>query len=545
MRHLAAAPPKPKLGIRAHDDTTLQINMAMIPPEMQKVFQYIDDHIDEHVENLQKWVQQPSVSISGEGIPESAEMVKGFFEKLGCQETRVYDVGMTEVGKPGNPVVYARCDEGAPKTLAVYWMYDTMPITQPDAWSSPPFEAKIVDAKVAEVPNATKVLIGRGATNSKGPEMVELNALMSMKAVMGHLPVNLIFVAEGDEERLSIGLRKFVKEHRDLLTPADAFMMFAGQNDQGFSTVRGGSEGCLFIELSTSGKSWGRGPIQSDIHGINMRSVDSPAWRHAHMLASLTSLDGNTPLIQGFNDGIEPLDAEDKEMLKKQAAKIDIKQAAKNLGVGRFIADNAEQMVSMARYHTAFDFDGVWGGNMFAGGSGSILPNKITSKHSIRYLPNQHGSDIVKKIRAQLDRNGYKDVELTVIGDDEWSKMQYDTDIAHAVEKTYDAFNIPYQKLSKNETILAGGNEMGGAWPGYMFTNGPQGDTTFTPVGLPIAGGGAGGGGRAHAADEYYVIEGAGKRYGIAGGEKSIAMVMWNFAHTTTTTPKSELNKKP
>ena len=32
-------------------------------------------------------------------------MVKGFFEQLGCQHSQVYDVGITEWGAPGNPVV--------------------------------------------------------------------------------------------------------------------------------------------------------------------------------------------------------------------------------------------------------------------------------------------------------------------------------------------------------------------------------------------------------------------------------------------------------
>ena len=108
--------------------------MSQVPPDLQKVFAHIDENIDQHVVNLQKWIQQPSISNSGEGIPESAEMVKGFFDELGCQQTQVYDVGITEYGSPGNPVVYAKCDEGAEKTLLIYWMYDTMPVTQPDAW---------------------------------------------------------------------------------------------------------------------------------------------------------------------------------------------------------------------------------------------------------------------------------------------------------------------------------------------------------------------------------------------------------------------------
>src|SRR6185295_10856331 len=101
----APAPAAPKLGIRANGDTEIQPDLSKVNNEdLKKVFAYIDEHIDDHVVNLQKWIRQPSISNSGEGIPESAEMVKGFFDQLGCQESRVYDVGLTEWGAPGNPV---------------------------------------------------------------------------------------------------------------------------------------------------------------------------------------------------------------------------------------------------------------------------------------------------------------------------------------------------------------------------------------------------------------------------------------------------------
>src|SRR3984957_8131493 len=156
----AAVPAKPKLGINPYGAAGTKPDYSKVPPDLLKVFNYIDEHIDDHVENLQKWIQQPSISNSGEGIPESAEMVKGFFDKLGCQTTRVYDVGITEYGTPGNPVVYAKCDEGAPKTVAIYWQYDTMPVTQPELWVAPPFEARIVDGQTAGVDNAARVIIG-------------------------------------------------------------------------------------------------------------------------------------------------------------------------------------------------------------------------------------------------------------------------------------------------------------------------------------------------------------------------------------------------
>ena len=107
-----------------------------------------------------------------------------------------------------------------------------------------------------------------------------------------------------------------------------------------------------------------------------------------------------------------------------------MKVAAQNIGVARFISDDPFTMLKMAQYGISFNLDGIWGGNMYAGGAGAILPNKITSKHNIRYVPKMNGLEIVKRIREQLDRNGYKDVEIKIIGDVPWSKMSYDTDIA-------------------------------------------------------------------------------------------------------------------
>jgi acetylornithine deacetylase/succinyl-diaminopimelate desuccinylase-like protein len=446
-------------------------------------------------------------------------MVKGFFEQLGCQEARVWDVGITEWGAPGNPVVYAKCDYGAPRTIAIYWQYDTMPITQPDAWTAPPFEGRLV-----EQPPYKKVLIGRGASNSKGPEIAYWNALMSIKAVTGTLPVNLIFIAEGDEERMDLGLRKFVKDHPDFFQNVDAMIGEGGdQAPSGGAGIGGGSEGCVYFELTTSGKSWGRGPVQSDIHGSNKRAVDSPAWRHMKMLASLVSDDGNTPLVKGFTDGIEPLSPPEVARLKKEAEKTNMKIAADNIGVARFISDDAFTMLKMNQYGISFNLDGIWGGNMYAGGAGAILPNKITSKHNIRYVPKMNGLEIVKRVREQLDRNGYKDVELKIIGDVPWSKMSYDTNIGRAMNTTYEIFGIPHEQPADYSSIL------GGYWPAYLFSQEEVG-VRVAPVSMPIGIGGAGRGGNAHAANEYYVIEGAGKVYGMAGAEKAAATIIVKFA---------------
>ena len=506
----------PSLGIRPNGDTELQPDLTQVSDELKQVYDHIDEHIDEHVINFQRWVQQPSISNTGEGIPESAQMVKGFFDQLGCQESQVYEVGETEWGAQGNPVVYAKCDEGAERTLLIYWMYDTMPITQPDLWNYPPFAAELV-----EQPPFPKVLVGRGATNSKGPQMAQWNAFMSIKAVHGKLPVNLIIVAEGDEERMSIGLRKFVHDHPELFADADAMYRFGGQGAGGGASLSGGSEGCVYIELTTSGAKWGRGPVYGDIHGGRKRAVDSPAWRHMQMLESIIDQNGNIAQVDGFYDDVEPLSSAALASLRKRAEGIDLEVAARNLGVARFMSDDPFEYLKLAAYGISFNLDGIWGGNMYGGGAGAILPSRITSKHNTRYLPVQDGIDLMNKVRAQIDRNGYEDVELLVIGDVPWSKMRYDTDVARALSRTYDIFGMSYAEPVAEETIL------GPYWPAYLFA---RDWGTDVPIQMPIVGGAAGYGAGSHANNEFFVIEGAGKVYGYAGAEKSVATVLYNYA---------------
>ena len=508
-----------ELGIRADGDTELSPDLSRVPEELQQVFDHIDSNIDDHVLNLRRWIQQPSISNSGEGIQESAQMVKGFFDQLGCQISEVHDIPMTEWGQPGNPVVYANCDYGKEQTLLIYWMYDTMPITQPEAWVYPPF-----DGELTEFGPFQKVMIGRGATNSKGPQMVMWNAMHSIYEVTGSMPVNLIFIAEGDEERMSIGLRQFVRENPELFAHAEAMYRFGSQSRSGAAGIGGGSEGCVYIELTTSGASWGRGPVASNIHGAHKRSTDAPALRHIKMLSTLISDDGNTVLVPGFYEGAAPLSEREEEMFVQASQNLDLSIAAENIGVARFMTDDPLQHLKNARYGISFNMDGVWAGNMYPGGAGAILPNRITSKHNMRYVPDMDGLELVQKIRDYLDAQGYEDVEMTIIGDVPWSKSSYDNDLAHAVTRMFDVFGVRYREPIAEESIL------GGYWPAYLFSGRDNELPGGTDLAMPIVGGAMGHGGGAHAANEFWVIEGAGEVYGMAGAEKSVATVLYSYA---------------
>ena len=120
---------------------------------------------------------------------------------------------------------------------------------------------------------------------------------------------------------------------------------------------------------------------------------------------------------------------------------------------------------------------------------------------------------------------------MKIIGDVPWAKMKSNTDIGRALKRTYEVMNIPHGELSDEWSIVSfGGGAAGGYWPAYMFGDGEVGEKISPFKGIPIVGGGAGLGGRAHAANEYYVIEGAGKVYGMAGAEKAVATLLYAFA---------------
>ena len=154
---------------------------------------------------------------------------------------------------------------------------------------------------------------------------------------------------------------------------------------------------------------------------------------------------------------------------------------------------------------------------MYAGGAGAILPNKITSKHNIRYVPNMKGPDLIEKMKKQLIKNGYPDVEVKIIGDVPWRVGKLQGELPQAQSRALDIMQIPHNKPKENETLT------GGYWPAYLFG-------ADYSINIPISNAGAGYGGNAHAANEFYVIEGAGKVYGIGGAEKTLAAVLFEYA---------------
>ena len=163
----------------------------------------------------------------------------------------------------------------------------------------------------------------------------------AMRGAGRKLPVNLVFVAEGEEEIGSPHFRQVV-HHPDVLAAlrkcGGVFMPYPSQDLDGQVTITLGAKGVVECELVSSGERWGRGP-RKDIHSSNKARVDSPAWHLVEALATLVSPDGNDPAIEGFAAKARPLSEAEKKMIAEAARRLSEEGAKKLLGVSRWVHD--------------------------------------------------------------------------------------------------------------------------------------------------------------------------------------------------------------
>jgi len=469
----------------------------------KKVFNFVDRHYEEHLKKLQEFVRQPSISAENRGIRECAQLVKKYFADLGCKDARLVETS-------GHPVVYGTYDAGADKTIIIYFMYDTQPVDDP-GWAVPPLEGKIVD-----IQPFGKCLVARGAINTKGELRAFLNACESIQAVGEEIPVNLKFVAEGEEELGSRHLPEFVKKYLRELKKADAvFFPSADQDQNGKVLMELGVKGIVYFELELDGKSWGCGPTQFDIHGSNKAWVDSPTWRMIQALSAMTTQDGNKVLIDNFYQNVAPPSKEDMELLDRLQKTFDEKSLKDLMEVEKFIGNvHGKQALFKYLYSPTLNIDGIWSG--YTGpGTKTVLPHKITAKVDVRLVPNMTVEEVLPKIRRHLDKHGFREIRIVELEEGYgWAKTSIKNWAAQAVVKTYREFGSEPEIWPHTA----------GSAPFCMFNR--------PPLNLPFVIGGLGHGARAHAPNEYIVVEEGGPTGGLRTLEKSYAVILDNLAKT-------------
>ncbi|MGH9418803.1 MAG: M20/M25/M40 family metallo-hydrolase, partial [Thermoanaerobaculia bacterium] len=306
---------------------------------------------DEAIKRLQDWIALPSIAAENRNYPAGPEYMAKLAREAGFQK-------VTVVSTEGKSGVFAMLDAGAKKTVGLYFMYDVKQF-DPAEWTSPPLEARIVDK-----PGIGKAVVGRGAVNQKGPESAFLAALHAIRGAGKKMPVNLVMVAEGEEEIGSPHIGQIV--HRpeveaELRKCTGVFMPAASQDLDGIVTVSLGAKGVVELELVSSGEKWGRGPAK-DIHSSLKAMVDSPAWHLVKALTTLVSEDGNTITIDNYPTP-RPISAEETAMIAAASKRRSEAQSKKSLGVQHWIDDLPwEQANDRLESQPTVNIEGLVGG---------------------------------------------------------------------------------------------------------------------------------------------------------------------------------------
>ena len=472
--------------------------------EFGPIWTQITKQHDEALHRLQEWIHQPSIAAENRGVGEGCDLTMRFLREAGFGEVR-------KIPTDGQPGIFAILDSGASRSLGLYFMYD---VKQVDAseWSSPPWDAKLV-----EKPELGTVVVGRGAVNQKGPEASFLAALHAIRGAGRKLPVNLVLVAEGEEEIGSPHFPQIVRRPEvmaALRKCSGVFMPSAEQDLDGKVVMTLGAKGVVECELVSSGETWGRGP-RNDIHSSNKARVDSPAWHLVEALVTLVSPDGNEPAIEGFADKARPLSPQEKAMIETAAQRLDEQVEKKQLGVAHWVHDlNWQEALERLESRPTVNIEGLVGGYSGPGGK-TILPHRATAKLDLRLVPDMKASEALAALKNHLAKHGFGDIEVNMTGGYDPNSTPADAPLIRAQVAVYKQDGIDPVLLPRSP----------GSWPGYVFTGDP----------LHLAAGhfGLGHGDGAHAPNEYYLIDSKNPNVqGMDGAVRSFVKYLYELAMT-------------
>ncbi|MFN8522282.1 MAG: M20/M25/M40 family metallo-hydrolase [Chloroflexota bacterium] len=476
------------------------------------IHQHIDNHIGEHVANVQRWIRQPSVSWDYLGVSDCAQVVAESYRSLGCSEVEIIQGRF-------HPGVWAYYDAGSPVTVHNYCMFDTRTVDR-GGWKHDPWGAELVP-----MGSFPKVLVGRGALGAKGPYVAFLNALSSIIAVEGKLPVNVMFLAEGEEIMGSPTYREFVERYRDRLSTVDAsYCATSSQNPNGSINVGLGLKGMIVIELVASGGRWGRAPTNT-IHSQAAALVDSPPFRLAQAVASLTDHEGRGCAVSGLKElwsYRKPLDAEERELLDRLAERFkgrdwrDVIPVGGAANVDRLVggSDGIAPLVNFL-YGPTLNVAGMWSGFLGprSGTIPFIVPGKASAMLDMRWVVDISPDEIIGHVRKHLDDRGFTDIDIEIYS----SFSHAQTPVSHPAIQSVLQTASDWGLETDVWPIQAGG----GPWSVVP--------STFR---VPCIRGGVIGGGGGGATDEYLVIEGDGKVAGLAEAEKYHVDLLYNYARS-------------
>jgi len=343
-----------------------------------------------HLESLFAFLRFQSVSAD----PAYRSQVSECAEWL---SRRFAAMGLESVAWPtaGHPVVLARSrPRPGLRTLLIYGHYDVQPVDPLALWKTPPFEPRVEEGKI----------YARGAADNKGQIMAHLLGVEELLKAGKELPVNVIFLVEGEEEVGSPHLEAFLREHGGELRPDIIAISDTGMVAPGIPSLTYGLRGVLAMEVRLRGAA-------HDLHsGIYGGMVPNPATLLARLIATLHD-ESFRVAVPGFYDAVLPL----AEWERREWAALPLDDAALCASSESRALFGEAGFTPLERVwaRPTAEVNGIGGGYQ-GEGSKTVLPGEAFAKLTFRLVPDQTPAEIEAKVRAHLQAHTPPEVTLEI-----------------------------------------------------------------------------------------------------------------------------------
>jgi acetylornithine deacetylase/succinyl-diaminopimelate desuccinylase-like protein len=351
---------------------------------------YVDSHLNDLISDLQKLIQQPSVSAKNEGIEECAKLVKTLLKSSGLKSE------ILRLKKGVAPIVYAEINSKSNpnKTLMFYNHYDVQPAEPFDLWDNPPFSG---------IRKGNKIF-GRGSTDDKGELVTRIKAVEACLKTTGDVPCNIKFVIEGEEETGSAHIEEYLKKYKKKFSNDGVIWEFGYVDAKNRPVIGLGMKGLLFVELSVT-------ESLRDAHSSLAVLIKNPAWRLIEVVSTLRDSDGNI-LIKDWYNEVSKLSKKDLELIEQEP--FDQNVFKKEFGIKSFVGnkknlDAKKALVADATCNIAGFVSGYTGD-----GAKTVLPSMALVKIDFRLVPNMDPKKQILRLKKHLKLNGFSDVKIKI-----------------------------------------------------------------------------------------------------------------------------------
>jgi acetylornithine deacetylase/succinyl-diaminopimelate desuccinylase-like protein len=348
--------------------------------------------MDAPVNDLLDFLRFPSISTDpahASDVANCATWVSKKLESIGL-DSQIHPTG-------GHPIVVAKNKHrtGRP-TVLIYGHYDVQPVDPVELWTSPPFDPQI----------ANGIVTARGATDNKGQILAHILGVAGQIADNGDLPVNLIFLIEGEEEIGSSHLEDFLQQNAESLRCDVVAVSDTGMVAPNLPTLSYALRGIATLQIEITGPA-------VDLHsGVYGGTVANPITVLARILSTLHDQQGRVA-VEGFYDDVVEIEQWERDAWRKLP--IGEKEIRELTGVPELSGEQGYTALERTWARPTAELNGIGGGYQ-GEGSKTVIPSRAFAKLSFRLVPKQDPARVLEKVEAHLRSVCPSSVRMTLTG---------------------------------------------------------------------------------------------------------------------------------